>query len=189
MARGLHDDIGPSLASLGLALDLAAIQYPTEPALGAHLHDLRNSVGKLVEDVRSTVTDLRAPDDALSLRDSVRAAIGSRTGDTPSILFQVDERQHARPSIATEVNAIVTEALRNAVEHSEASSVTVRGLVDFASGWIEVRDNGIGFASDGVADTRYGLIGMEERADSIGAKLSISSDANGTSVTLKWSPE
>ena len=186
LARELHDDIGPSLASLGLALDLAALQYPTEPALGAHLQELRDSVGGLVEDVRATVTDLRSPDETPSLREVVRKVMDSRAGDTPSILFQVDERSRARPSIATQVNAIVAEALRNAVLHSGASKVTLRGLVDFAEGSIEIRDNGGGFDPTAVPGSHFGLVGMRERADTIGAKLAIESNDRETVISLKW---
>ena len=57
LARELHDEIGPSLASLGLAVDLAILQNPTEPSLSGHLQNLRNSVGGLVVEIRATVAD------------------------------------------------------------------------------------------------------------------------------------
>lgn len=186
LARELHDDIGPSLASLGLALDLAAIQYPTEPALGVHLNDLRDSVAELVEDVRTTVSDLRVAGDQPSLRDAVRGAIRDRPGEQPAILYEVDERSPARPSIAEQVIAIIVEAVRNAINHSGASTVRIQGFIDFGSGILEVRDNGRGFDVDAVEQKRYGLIGMRERSASVGAELQISSHPGETSVTLKW---
>jgi signal transduction histidine kinase len=139
-----------------------------------------------VEDVRSTVTDLRIPQDAPSLRETVFGVIRSRPTLRPSILFQVDERRGARPSIAEEVNAIVTEALRNAINHAEASSVTVRGFVDFDTGAIEIRDNGRGFDLNDVAAARFGVVGMRERAQGVGANLQINSNSTGTAVSLTW---
>jgi signal transduction histidine kinase len=186
LARELHDDIGPSLASLGLALDLVALQYPTEPALGAHLRELRDSVGGLGEDVRTTVTDLRAPEDYPSLRESVRWVMDTRNDAAPSVLFQVDERARARPSIASHLNAIVTESIRNSIAHSGASTITVRGFIDYSTGSIEIRDNGRGFNPEGVGDRRFGLIGMKERADAIGARIMIDSTESETVVSLTW---
>jgi signal transduction histidine kinase len=186
LARELHDEIGPSLASLGLALDLAAIQYPTEPALGAHLKKLRNEVAVVVEDVRSAVTDLRADDEEPTIRETVRSVMRSRDGDSPSIMFHVDERRPARPSIAPHVNAIVTEALRNAITHAQSSTITINGFVDFAAGALEIRDNGRGFDLNTVDERRYGLVGMRERAHSIGAKLRIDSNETETTVSLSW---
>lgn len=187
LARELHDDIGPSLASLGLALDLAALQYPTEPALGAHLRDLRGSVGRLVEDIRSTVTDLRDEGREPSLREAVRTVMRSRSDDDPSILFQVDERQRARPSIAAHVNAIVVEAVRNAINHAQASIIAVKGYVDFADGAIEVHDNGRGFDREETnRERRFGLVGMTERAEAMGATLHVDTSESGTVISLSW---
>ena len=59
LARELHDDIGPSLASLGLSLDMAILQHPDVPELTGHLAGLRSSVTDLVEEVRDTVAGLR----------------------------------------------------------------------------------------------------------------------------------
>ncbi|MDH5372892.1 MAG: histidine kinase [Acidimicrobiia bacterium] len=186
LARELHDDIGPSLASLGLALDLAVLKYPSEPTLGVHLEELRQSVGHLVEDVRSTVSDLRAPGHVPPLSEAVFRVLGERQKDHPKVLYEVDERRTTRPSIAAEVNAIVCEAIRNVIHHAEASEVTVQGFVDFDRGSVEIVDDGKGFDADRVTDARFGLVGMRERANRIQARIDIMSDAEGTKITLSW---
>jgi signal transduction histidine kinase len=186
LARELHDDIGPSLASLGLALDLAALQYPTEPALGAQLHELRSAVGQVVEDVRSTVTDLRTEVETPSLREAVSEIMRARSGSKPTILFQIDERRPARPSIAADINAIVVEALRNAISHADASTITLTGVINYDQGAIRIRDNGRGFDLNDITTQGFGLIGMRERADSIGARLRVDSNARESTVSLTW---
>ena len=51
---------------------------------------------------------------------------------------------------------------------------------------IQVADDGIGFDFEGLDDARFGLRGMRERAEEVGARLRIESQAGrGTSVTLK----
>ncbi len=85
---------------------------------------------------------------------------------------------------------IVQEALSNAVRHSEAGTVAI--LFSFRNGDIqaEVRDDGVGFdvppkASALAASGKFGLMGMYERADLIGAELSIESEpGGGTRVRL-----
>lgn len=186
LARELHDDIGPSLASLGLALDLASIQYPTEPALGAHLQELRAGVGQLVEDIRTTVTDLRSADDVPSLGEVVNRLGRFDSDNAPTILFQVNELNQPRPSLASELNAIVSEAIRNAIHHANASTITISGVLDFAEGAIEVRDDGRGFDPNSIDSKRFGLIGMKERATSMGAILEIESTTIETIIRLSW---
>lgn len=186
LARDLHDDIGPSLASLGLALDLAGLQHHAEPVLAAHLQDLRDSVGSLVENVRTTVADLRVPDEVPSIREVVFDTIRGRAGSEPAVLFQLNERHQARPSIAADINAIVMEVVRNAIRHSGASTITIRGTVDFESGAIEIADNGGGFQTDNIPPGHYGLIGIRERASRINAEVHLDSTSAGTIVLIRW---
>jgi signal transduction histidine kinase len=88
----------------------------------------------------------------------------------------------------TEINAyrIVQEALNNALKHSGALSITVG--IRFAEDNLEltVNDDGRGFSVQETAASygdRAGLIGMRERARSLGGRLFISSKGNaGTMV-------
>jgi len=188
LARDLHDEIGPSLASLGLALDLALLQHPADPDLAEHLRELRLSVGGMVEDVRSTVADLRMPEQP-SVTEVMKSLGASVSEGDPEIDLRLVERRPPRPSIAPDVIAIVTEAVRNAIRHSGARMITVHGTVDFDEGTITVHDEGKGFRRDRVPDGHYGLMGMEERAERIGASLNITSTRGGTAVTVTWGPD
>ena len=51
---------------------------------------------------------------------------------------------------------------------------------------VTVHDRGKGFRRDRVPEGHYGLIGMEERAERIGAALNITSTHGGTAVTVAW---
>ncbi len=185
LARELHDEIGPSLASLGLAVDLAMLQNPTEPAIAGHLQSLRASVGGLVEEIRSTVADLRE-DEQPSLTESIQTTL-QKAGDIDiQVVIELDEQRPPRPSIAADIAAMVTEALRNAIRHSRASTITVKGVSDFDRGTVMVVDDGDGFSPAKVPSGHFGLIGMEERAHKIDASLNISSSASGTTITVSW---
>lgn len=185
LARDLHDDIGPSLASLGLSLDVALMQHETEPALAAHMQGLRQNVSVLINDVRASVADLRAkPAGSLSSR-LADVALGLGNGG-PTILVELDERRPPRPSLMPDLVAVLVEGIRNAHRHSSASYVRVHGWTDFDKGSVAIHDNGSGFDPSRVGDGHYGLIGMKERATKTGMDLGVSSNGNGTSIEVKW---
>ncbi len=110
LARELHDEIGPSLASLGLALDLAVLEYPADPGLGRHLEELRSSVSTLVDDIRRAVSDLRTGDQ-FTLTEQARVAAADLPPGGPRVTMHIDERRPPRPAIVEDLMAIVSEAL------------------------------------------------------------------------------
>lgn len=183
LARELHDEIGPTLASLGLALDMAAMQTG-EPDVASHLTDLRSSVSHLVDDVRATVADLRAERSG-SLSTRLNAAL-HQFPSHPPIEMAVDERRPPRPSIIDEIAAIVIEAARNASRHADAHSIRIHGWVDFDRGRLVVQDTGSGFDTQADHPGHFGLVGMGERAKRIGARVVVTSSSAGTVVALEW---
>lgn len=184
IARELHDDLGPSLASLGLGIDLAMVQNTPDQPLAEQLTHLRRSVSFLVDDIRKTVADLRSePEPSLSAALTEQV---SRIAPQPEVVVEVDERRPPRPAIAQELTAIVTEAIRNASKHASANLIAVRGVVDFDRGWITISDDGHGFDTSHKPDGHYGLMGMKERAEKIGGDLEVSSKPSGTTVSIEW---
>ena len=67
----------------------------------------------------------------------------------------------------------------NVERHADATEVTVRWAVHDGIARLEVTDNGGGFELGTVAGEHYGLVGMRERADAIGAQLAIESRPGG----------
>ena len=173
---------------MGLALDLALLQHPADPDLAEHLRGLRDSVGDMVEDVRSTVADLRMPEQP-SVTEVLKSLSAAAAEEGQEIDIRVTEHRPPRPAIAPDVIAIVTEAVRNAIQHSGADTITIHGTVDFDEGTISIHDAGKGFRRDRVPEGHFGLIGMEERAERIGAALNITSTRRGTAVTVTWGPD
>ncbi len=188
ISRELHDEIGPSLASLGLAVDLAILQNPSEPAMASHLQHLRDSVGGLVEEIRATVADLREPEQP-SLIEAIKDIAQEPISDDIHIEVKLDELRPPRPSIAGDVTSIIIEAMRNALRHSRASTITIHGTSDFDTGDVTVHDDGVGFVADRIPSGHFGLIGMQERTDKIGASLNVSTGKQGTAVTITWGPK
>ncbi len=185
LAREMHDEIGPSLASLGLALDMTAMQQAALPEVSADLMVLRSNVTKLVEDVRASVADLRsAPGPTLTARLLQTVAT---LGDKPRVVVDLDERRPPRPALIGDLTALVTEAMRNAHRHSRGSQVLITGRIDRGFGTCQVIDDGVGFDPSYEPDGHFGLMGMRERAEKIGAQISFESESGlGTTITVEW---
>lgn len=185
LAREMHDEIGPSLASLGLALDMTAMQQAANPEVAADLQVLRSNVTKLVEDVRASVADLRnASGPTLTAR--ILQATSSLEGDPP-VVVDIEERRPPRPAQIGDLTSIITEAARNAHQHSHATMVVISGQIDRAFGSCSVVDDGIGFDPAHEPDGHYGLVGMRERASKVGASIKFDSKPGvGTAVTVEW---
>jgi signal transduction histidine kinase len=186
IARELHDDIGPSLASLGLSIDMAIHQFEIGPDLSRHLDATRRHITTLIETVRGAAADLRE-DETESVVEKAHFLAADVDADGPSVVVTLDERRPPRGSTAVEIKAILTEAFRNAVAHSGATTVTVQGVVDRDSGRIVVADNGTGFDPTATPPGHFGIVGMKERATTIDADLDVSSRPGvGTTVSISW---
>ena len=169
LAREMHDEIGPSLASLGLALDMAAMQQSEHPEIAADLRVLRSNVTKLVEDVRASVADLRSaagPTLTARILQSTSVLKGN-----PPIVVDLDERWPPRAALISDLTSIITEATRNAHRHSGGTRIVISGQIDRSFGTCTVVDDGAGFDPLHEPEGHYGLIGIRERVAKIGATI------------------
>jgi signal transduction histidine kinase len=157
-----------------------------DPEMVADLKVLRSNVTKLVEDVRAKVADLRStPGPTLTAR--VLQASSSFNGSGPQIVVDIDERRPPRPALISDLTSIVTEAMRNAHIHSEASTILISGQIHRDWGSCQVKDDGTGFDPQYEPDGHFGLLGMRERAEKLGATIDFDSEAGrGTTVTIEW---
>jgi signal transduction histidine kinase len=94
--------------------------------------------------------------------------------------------RHLAPAVEDEILSIAAEAMTNARKHAECRTVTV--ACDYAPRAlrVRVRDDGRGFDPSRAAPAgHWGLVGMRERAASVGATLAVASAPGaGTEVAL-----
>lgn len=183
LARELHDEVGPALASLGLALDVGSMQS-TDPDMTDLLDTTRSNVTQLVEDLRRIIADLRA-ESAGTLSTEINRVLAD-LAPPPEVVVTLAENRPARPAMARQVSAIVIESIRNAHRHAAATTISVQGSVDRDNIDITVRDDGTGFDPTRTPDGHWGVAGMRERAARIGAKLVLDSNPDGTVIRLQW---
>jgi signal transduction histidine kinase len=185
IARELHDRVAQSLAYV--AFELERMQgLPGEK--DTEITELRVVVRDIVRELRETIYQLRANvsevEDIVMVAGSYLERFSERTGIAAQWLPSATAALPYR--IEQELWRIGQEALVNVERHADATNVVVRWEVDGGVARLEVADNGEGFDPSGVAGEHYGLVGMRERADAIGAHLAIESrPGGGTKVAVE----
>jgi signal transduction histidine kinase len=187
LARELHDDVAPTIASVGLSLDVILLADQLDAEQTRNVEATRTNVSLLVERIRERVQDLRA-DRSTSLTEHAHSLVAAVDADGPTVLVTLDERTLPRPAIAVELRAIISEIFRNVLDHAGASVIRIDGRVDETGGLVTINDNGVGFDADADPDGRFGLVGIRERAMLINGEVNVeSSPGTGTLVSIMWS--
>jgi len=89
------------------------------------------------------------------------------------------------PILENAIYRIAQEALANACQHSQSRQVKVSLVQEGDQVHLEVQDSGTGFDPESVAENRFGLAGIRERARLLGGKCWIDSEpGKGTSVRV-----
>jgi signal transduction histidine kinase len=194
LARDIHDNLAQGFAAI--LMQLQAAQREASPALPAkvaasidtavdlartHLTEARRSVGALRPNVS------QGEDIATALKRVV--SLTRRTAEVP-IELVADELPRLGDVVEREILGIAQEALTNAVRHARAKRITVRAEADRSVGLrLSVADDGRGMISDEPVSSGFGMTSMQERADRIGASLTIvTGPRKGTEVVLAWQP-
>jgi len=184
IARDMHDRVGQSLAAVAFGLERLAGKARGQP-LQSDLDGLRGQVREVLGDVRATLSDLRTDvSDQQGLVETLDSFLDRvRTRSKLEVSFAHEEAERLPLLQERELWRIAHEAVTNAEHHASARSVKVHWHCDQTERVLEVTDDGKGFAVDlhGRPDS-YGVMGMRERADAIGARLDIVSGPDGTTV-------
>jgi signal transduction histidine kinase len=180
LARDLHDRLGQWLTYIGFELERI---MTTEPARTDELQHLYDDVQAALDELRETLRQLRSGVN----EDQPLAVIGreivhrfAERSDVAATFTVVHPGDRLPVPIENELLRIMQESLNNVAKHARAQHVEVVWTVDGGNFELEVRDDGRGFElARGVRDSAYGLVGMRERADVIGAQLTIESHPGG----------
>jgi PAS domain S-box-containing protein len=192
IARELHDTLLQSVQGLILKFDAIAKQIPKEEVAHNALEKLLDHADRVLAEARDSVRNLRAT--PVSLRDLPAAfqEVVEETSKGSQATFKTVVEGAVRklhPIVLEECFAIGREALLNAFSHSGGLRIEVEIAYDPRQFRLCVRDDGRGIdpgiLEEGSRADHWGLQGMRERADKIGAQLGLSSrPAGGTEVEL-----
>jgi signal transduction histidine kinase len=190
IAREVHDELGHLLTAIKYDIDGLT---GNPDLLSGHVKNELDSVNSMIESLIDTVRKIAT---------ELRPGILDHLGLFPAIEWQIKQFQK-RTKICCHVDIheyditfskdettiifrILQEILTNVARHSKASKVSITAKKKDDSFMLEVSDNGVGFDMKSINNLNsLGLLGMKERALSIGGEIRIvSSPGKGTTISL-----
>jgi signal transduction histidine kinase len=192
LARDIHDTLAQGFAAILMQLQAAQrAANPLPPAAArsldtavelarTHMVEARRSVGALRPDTVETEDVCTA---LQRITDMAR-----RTSGLP-VELTIDALPSFGGGVEREIIGIAQEAVTNAVRHSRACRIAVQASGIRGVGFrLSVADDGRGIPKER-QELGFGLISMRERAERIGASLTIvTAPRSGTEVVLAWEP-
>ncbi|MEU2771907.1 ATP-binding protein [Streptomyces sp. NPDC007162] len=202
LAREMHDSVtktlyGVALIADGLARSAAASPDRLDPALiGRQAELVANAARRAAAQSRDLLTDLRAQPDAAA--PDVLAQLSTLVTDfTARTALRATYDGPATPvplpaATSRQLLSIAAEALENAHRHARATRVDVRVETTATHLLLTIHDDGRGLPANATPETledlgragHFGLLGMTERAASVGARIELSAD-RGTEVRVE----
>jgi signal transduction histidine kinase len=192
LARELHDVLAHTLSGVAVELEglRASMKHDPEQATALLDHSLR-AIREGLTETRRTLQELRAkPLEDLGLALAIQSLAESYASRSEFQLeLEIDHELGDYPeAVQQSVYRIAQETLANVADHAEAQKVWVQLKRDHGGLGLIIRDNGCGFEPrDSESENHYGLLGMYERAEMVGGKLSVESQpGRGTQVSFHF---
>jgi len=191
VAQELHDTLLQGFLSASMQLHVAADSLPADSPAKPLLSRVLQLVGEVIEEGRDAVRGLRSSHSGSLDLEEAFSQIRQELAVQDDIDFRViveGPTQPLHPIFRDEVYRIGREALVNAFRHARAKTVEVELEYGARHFRFLVRDNGCGIDPNVLQlgrEGHWGLPGMRERAERIGARLHVwSSSTAGTEIEL-----
>jgi PAS domain S-box-containing protein len=190
MAREIHDTLAQAFTGILIQVD-AATQVLTDDveATQAHLDTIEELARTGLAEARRSVTALRPQlleegDLSSALEQLVNQM---RVATHTDLIYSIQGVAYSLPAeVENNLLRIGQEALTNAIKYANANEIRIELVYDNAQCRLQVKDDGQGFGVVGVPMSGgFGLLGMSERAERIGAQLVLESQPDqGTEIIV-----
>ena len=191
IARDLHDTLAHSMMAMLTEIRLLKRLSATNPGgMAEELTRAEEAAHQGLKETRDAITQMRFN----PVRD---AGLAAALGDFVKLFIErtgipVDYASDAQAGAFADERAetlfrIAEEAMRNVERHAGATRVKIslRALPDGHGLTLTIADNGIGFDAKAAHPGHYGLAGLREQAQLIGAVLTINSIPHqGTAISV-----
>jgi signal transduction histidine kinase len=191
IAQELHDTLLQGFLSASMHLHVAADQLPAESPEKPLFSRILLSTSQVIEEGRNALRGLRSPRSDSTALDQAFAQVAQELDLQDKIDFRLivlGQPRPLHPLLRDEVYRIGREALINAFRHARAKKIEVELKYSLRYLHVFVRDDGCGIdprAPQSGIDGHWGVSGMRERADRIGARLHVFTKASaGTEIEL-----
>jgi len=190
IAYEIHDGLAQQLAGALMQFETYAYQKDKLPEFADRAFEAGMAMLRQAHfETRRLISGVRPPilDEA-----GIMAAIShlvneeQRKGGPRIELHGRIEHERLSPILENAIYRIVQEALANACQHSQSELVVVSLTQECCKIRIEVRDQGIGFDPEAIAENQFGVAGIRERARLLGGIATIeSSPGQGTRIAVE----
>jgi signal transduction histidine kinase len=191
IAQELHDTLLQGVLSASMQLHVAVDNLPADSPARSQFSRVQQLMGQVIEEGRNAVRGLRSvSSDSLGLEHALSQVRQELTaGEQVGFRVVVEGKPRPlHPVIRDEVYRIGHEALVNAFRHAQAKNIEVEVGYVASSLRLLISDDGVGIDPQVLRsglDGHWGLSGMRERAEKIGARFKVRSRAAlGTEVEL-----
>lgn len=185
IAKDLHDVVIQRLFAAGLSLQSLS-RYFDSPEATQRLIGITAELDSTIRELRNTIYSLGDVSEELELLSSqiLQTVLTSArfSAFTPRLHLVGPIDSTVRPSVGKQLLTVLSEALSNAIRHSQAKEIEVAVKVEAGVIQVKVTDDGIGFKNP---PRRSGLANMEDRARRLGGTWSVSSGP-GEGTCVVW---
>jgi signal transduction histidine kinase len=191
IAQDMHDDLGARLTEIMFLSGVAARSKDGGPDIKSHVSNIGHAARDLVQNLDAIVWAVDPMSDDLESLASYFHDHASRFLDGAGIRgrFRIQTglpAQGVSSKVRHELFLILKETLNNIAKHAECSEVEFELCLRANRLFIQIADNGKGFATGAGDVFSKGLRNMVERAGRIGGQLNIESEpGKGTRVTFE----
>lgn len=188
IARDIHDTLAQGFTGVVVNLEAASrtLKKDNVPVALEHIEHARGLAQSCLDEARLSVCALR-PDvlQHASLAQALQAQVErtQASGAQAQILIRGTPAPLPR-DVEGELLRIAQESITNVLKHARAQHVEVTLTYEPDGVAMSIADDGIGFDPGGLHDG-FGLLGMHERAQRIGAELMVASAPGGSRVTAR----
>ena len=182
IARDLHDHVIQRLFAVGLSLQ-GTIPRARSPEVQQRLSNCVDDLQAVIQEIRTAIFDLHGASAGVTrLRQRLDEAVSQfATTEVRTTVQFVGPLSVVDAALADHAEAVVREAVSNAMRHAQATSLQVTVVVE-DNLRIEVVDNGIGMPED---VTGSGLRNLVMRARDVGGNFTVEANPSGGTV-LRW---
>lgn len=187
LARELHDHVLGQLAMVMMNID-----RPSNEFFDQAYHTAVRHIRTIIDGLRPAMLNYGL---YIGLQHLVEEIQSFAVGEI-KIDYQLPFTQIRYPSeVEFHIYRIIQQACNNVLKHAKATSLVISGFFEEGKIELNISDNGVGFRTDNLLSLNdlltmkhFGLAGMYERANLIGATMKISSTTNrGTQIQIIWS--
>lgn len=185
IASQVHDELGQLLTALKMGISSLRLRFKEVPGLAEQVYNLNELSTRAFQVVRQVTTHLRPQALNHGLRPALEWLAQETTQNTGLSVHADCPEMRCQPSdaINTALFRLAQEGVTNVLKHARARRAEINLSCKDSCLILIVCDDGIGFQSDSLATTGYGLLGMRERAQNLGGEFRITS-ACGQGTTL-----